>query len=610
MPPFLLPDLQCVDAKVATGFATNSKSVAQPPSTGYMAPMGHPAHIHTAQLETLLAEGGLVKPDDLAQAKRLQAESGSTLDQALLRYGAISEDALLTVRADQLGLGLATAIPSDMQIFQSGRTALGLSESWLHAHHCAVWMEDGQIAAIAKDILDPALRETLDKAAYRAGLDIDYRLSTTPVLESALAAFRLPSSDAENLDDAARLRELAEEAPVIDFVNRIFSHALKHRASDIHIEPFENNFRVRYRIDGVLRDGPTEPRSRFDAVVSRIKLLSKMDIAERRLPQDGRQTIRFAGSEIDLRVSSLPGSWGESLVLRLLKKDNTLPDLGALGLGGRNEATLQRLLSHPNGVLLVTGPTGSGKSTTLYRSLQGLNNGVRKIITIEDPVEYDMSGVVQIPINAGIGYTFARGLRAILRQDPDIIMVGEIRDEETATIAAQAALTGHLVLSTLHTNSALAGVARLVDIGLEPYMVASAVRGFAAQRLVRRLCESCAVPDTDRAGEDLVFDLVKSGSPLGDQITGAANFRRAVGCADCDGTGYTGRTALFEIAEVSEALGAAIFESANLQTLTRIAREDGFTSLLDDGMIKARQGQTSLEEILRVCGADVPTPRR
>jgi len=224
-----------------------------------------------------------------------------------------------------------------------------------------------------------------------------------------------------------------------------------------------------------------------------------MDIAERRLPQDGRQTVRFAGQDIDLRVSSLPGSWGESLVMRLLRKENELPDLESLGLEGHANDVLQNLLSHPNGVILVTGPTGSGKSTTLYRSLQGLNNGVRKIITIEDPVEYDMDGIVQIQTNAAIGYTFAKGLRAILRQDPDIIMVGEIRDGETATIAAQSALTGHLVLSTLHTNSALAAVARLIDIGLEPYMIISAVRGFAAQRLLRRLCPHCSVPVKSRS---------------------------------------------------------------------------------------------------------------
>ena len=577
--------------------------MAKRPRIPYLTPMG----IQTDTLEALLLERDLVKPDDLAQAKRLQAEAGTTLDQALMRYGAVSEEVILALRSEQLALPVATDFPLEDAPYQAARSRLSLTPGWLAKNACVVWERDDTeaktINVAARDPLDPVLREHLDKAAHRAGADLAFHLASAPDLEAGLAHFATRASSDED-DDTQRLRELAEEAPVIDFVNRVFAHALKSRASDIHIEPFESAFRVRYRIDGVLRDGPTEPRSRFDAVVSRIKLLSKMDIAERRLPQDGRQTIRFAGSEIDLRVSSLPGSWGESLVLRLLKKDNTLPDLEALGLGGRNEAVLQRLLAQPNGVLLVTGPTGSGKSTTLYRSLQGLNDGVRKIITIEDPVEYDMAGVVQIPINAAIGYTFARGLRAILRQDPDIIMVGEIRDGETATIAAQAALTGHLVLSTLHTNSALAGVARLVDIGMEPFMVASAVRGFAAQRLVRRLCEACAVPDPSAAGDDTLFAQLEGGSPLGDRLQGRSNFRRAVGCAQCDHTGYEGRTALFEIAEVSERLAEGIFQGANLQGLVRIAREDGFTTLFEDGLLKARSGVTSLEEVERVCGTD------
>ncbi len=367
---------------------------------------------------------------------------------------------------------------------------------------------------------------------------------------------------------------------------------------------FEHKFQVRYRIDGVLHTKQNEPRSRFDAVASRVKLLSGMDIAERRLPQDGRQTIRFAGQEIDLRVSSLPGSWGESLVMRLLRKESELPDLESLGLEGRSKAVLQNLLSNPNGVILVTGPTGSGKSTTLYRSLIGLNDGIRKIITIEDPVEYDMDGIVQIQTKANIGYTFARGLRAILRQDPDIIMVGEIRDGETATIAAQAALTGHLVLSTLHTNSALAAVARLIDIGLEPYMVASAVRGLAAQRLVRRLCPHCSVPDKSTDGEERIWQMAETGTQIGPAIKGKAKWRKAKGCSLCSQTGYLGRVALFEVVQIDDALADAVQERASLQQLLHIARGQGFLTLLEDGIIKAREGVTTLDEVIRVCGAD------
>jgi general secretion pathway protein E len=357
----------------------------------------------------------------------------------------------------------------------------------------------------------------------------------------------------------------------------------------------------------VLHTKQTDPKSGFDAVASRIKLLSGMDIAERRLPQDGRQTIRFAGQDIDLRVSALPGSWGESLVMRLLKKETELPDLEAIGLEGHSKTTLQDLLSQPNGVILVTGPTGSGKSTTLYRGLRGLNDGVRKIITIEDPVEYDMDGIIQIQTNSGIGFSFAKGLRAILRQDPDIIMVGEIRDAETATIAAQAALTGHLVLSTLHTNSALAAVARLVDIGLEPYMVISAVRGLVAQRLVRRLCPSCSVPVSKPEGEDMIWDMIKSGNVIDPQIKGKNNWRESKGCSDCSQTGYSGRIAIFETVKMDNALSEAILEGASLQKLLDVAREQGFITLLEDGILKARSGVTTLSEVFRVCGAQTST---
>ena len=398
---------------------------------------------------------------------------------------------------------------------------------------------------------------------------------------------------------------MAEEAPVIDFVNRVFSMALKDNASDIHIEPFEHKFQVRYRIDGVLHTRQTEPRSRFDAVSSRIKLLSGMDIAERRLPQDGRQSVRFSGQDIDLRVSSLPGSWGESLVMRLLRKENELPDLESLGLEGHANEVLQGLLSHPNGVILVTGPTGSGKSTTLYRSLQGLNDGVRKIITIEDPVEYDMDGIIQIQTNANIGYTFAKGLRAILRQDPDIIMVGEIRDGETATIAAQSALTGHLVLSTLHTNSALAAVARLIDIGLEPYMIISAVRGFAAQRLLRRLCSNCSTSVKSPEGEDKVWEIIKTSGINPPELKQKPQWRAPKGCSLCSYTGYLGRVAIFEVATVNESLSEAIMKNASLTQLVKTARDQGFLTLIEDGILKARAGVTTLDEVFRVCGAEM-----
>jgi len=403
-----------------------------------------------ATIGDILLARGIIKEEDLRQAERLQREAGGLLSQALLRVGSVSEEDLLKAQSEQLNLSLLNAddvSPNDGD-YDRAIEALALTARWLRTRHCAIWQETekGPVMVVAQNILDPEIRETLETRCYKAGLELKDYLASNQTVERALSHIRevMPDMDGPSDDDAARLREMAEEAPVIDYVNCVFSTALRENASDIHIEPFEHKFQVRYRIDGVLHTKQVDPKSQFDAVASRIKLLSGMDIAERRLPQDG-----------------------------------------------------------------------SGKSTTLYRGLRGLNDGIRKIITIEDPVEYDMDGIIQIQTNASIGYTFAKGLRAILRQDPDIIMVGEIRDGETATIAAQAALTGHLVLSTLHTNSALAAVARLIDIGLEPYMVISAVRGLVAQRLVRRLCTNCAVPVKKPEGEDMIWSMIICGTRAG-----------------------------------------------------------------------------------------------
>ncbi|WP_371396360.1 GspE/PulE family protein [Fretibacter rubidus] len=563
-----------------------------------------------ASIGEVLRARGQITDADLTQAERLQNEAGGLLGQALLRIGAVSEEDLLSAQSAQLGLpimsaGAVSITPDD---YSRAMTALGLTARWLSSRGAAVWQEadSDTVHLVAQNILNPELREVIEGRAYRAGLALRDYVSSNQTVEKAVFHIRDegPSGDGNTDDDTARLREMAEEAPVIDFVNRVFSTALRENASDIHIEPFEHKFQVRYRIDGVLHTKQSDPKSQFDAVASRIKLLSGMDIAERRLPQDGRQSIRFAGQDIDLRVSALPGTWGESLVMRLLKKETELPDLEAIGLDGHAKAVLQDLLSQPNGIILVTGPTGSGKSTTLYRGLRGLNDGVRKIITIEDPVEYDMDGIIQIQTNAAIGYSFAKGLRAILRQDPDIIMVGEIRDGETATIAAQAALTGHLVLSTLHTNSALAAVARLIDIGLEPYMVISAVRGLVAQRLVRRLCDNCAVDVKKPDGEDMIWSMVKSGAIIDPtKLSGKARWRESKGCEKCSHTGYLGRVAIFETVKIDDALSEDILKGASLPKLLSNARAQGFITLLEDGILKARSGVTSLTEVFRVCGA-------
>ena len=566
----------------------------------------------TQALSDILIHEALVTRADVEQARRLQTETGGLFSHALLRLGAIAEDDLLRAEAQLYGLPKISAaeLPMDETLYQQARETLDVSRDWLVARQTAVWIgpDKDQINFITPNPLDADINETLDLAAYKSSVTLNLYIASRQAIETALSRQSMGQDEIDGNDefagdDTQRLREMAEEAPVIDFVNQIFSEALKEKASDIHIEPFEDRFDVRFRVDGVLHLKQTRAKGQFDAVASRVKLLSGMDIAERRLPQDGRQSIRFAGQDIDLRVSSLPGSWGESLVLRLLTKDSDLPDLQALGLEGRSGEVFNALLSQPNGVILVTGPTGSGKSTTLYRGLQGLNDGIRKIITIEDPVEYDMDGIIQIQTNASIGYSFAKGLRAILRQDPDIIMVGEIRDGETATIAAQAALTGHLVLSTLHTNSALAAVARLVDIGLEPFMIASAVRGLAAQRLVRRLCPHCSIvaPDPD-THEGRIWDLIGDGHDLAATLNSQAQWREAVGCDKCGQTGYTGRLAIFEVARMTVDLAEAVQRGDNLQTLMTVARKDGFLTLLEDGLLKARRGDTTLTEVLRVCG--------
>lgn len=426
------------------------------------------------------------------------------------------------------------------------------------------------------------------------------------IIEALLASANPADPGFEETDgDLSRLKELAEEAPIIDLVNQIFSAAIKHRASDIHIEPYEKYFEIRLRIDGVVQTWQRQPGSKYDAVSTRIKIISAMDIAERRLPQDGRQTIRLLGQTFDLRVSSLPGAWGESLVLRLLPKDASLPVLDNLGLTGRALTEFTGALRQPNGIVLVTGPTGSGKSTTLYTGLQSVNDGRKKIITIEDPIEFNMERVTQVQVKADIGLTFSAGLRSILRQDPDIIMIGEIRDPDTARIAIQAALTGHLVLSTLHTNSALLAIPRLLDLGLEPFQVGAAVKALAAQRLVRKLCPHCRVPS--REPEQLALLMRACEQTVVDRLiaeTAGPTWFEATGCDHCAGTGYFGRIALFEIVRIDQQTRQAILSGGSPHDTETAARRQGYLRLSEDGLLKAASGETTVAEILRVIADD------
>jgi general secretion pathway protein E len=557
--------------------------------------------MQSQRLGELLRGRELISDRELADALALQSLAGGLLGQLLIRTGALSEVDLLAVLSEELAVSVLSAGETPA----AGQVAGFLAEirsplAWWTQHQAIAWQvgegADGVVFCAAVNPLDAALHDRL----AQVGAPVHYRLArhavVTAVLEEIAHGARVEAA-AGGQSETARLKELAQETPVIDFVNSLFAEALARRASDVHVEPFADHFAVRMRIDGMLVTARTAPRARFDAVCSRIKLLSGMDIGERRLPQDGRQSIRIAGQELDLRISSLPSVWGESVVLRLLGRSDRLPELSELGVSGDQAAQLLALVDKPNGVVLVSGPTGSGKTTTIYRLLVHLNNGVRKIVTVEDPVEFDLPGVVQMQVRSDIGLSFAAGLRSILRQDPDVIMIGEIRDQETARIAVQAALTGHLVISTIHTNSALAAAPRLLDLDVEPFLLADVLRGLVGQRLVRRLCPHCARPaDADRAAG---YEAMR---PAMARAAGPAAWKQPGGCPKCGQSGFLGRLGLYEIVASTPNLEHDVRHRASEEQLTRTARADGYVSLPEDGWSKARAGLTTMAEVKRVAG--------
>jgi len=572
-----------------------------------------PAGAKRDRLGEVLVERGLVRPADIANALSLQAQNDSLIGLNLVRLGALSEAQLLDVLSEQLGLPVLA--PEDgpaPTLVSSFLEEIRSPLAWWAERKAVAWREElpdgsqqkaARILCAAVQPLDPALAERIAQATAEPVVFLLAQRSLIEALTEDLSRDHAPVLDAGAggaSADAARLRELAQEAPTIDFVNAVFAEALTRRASDVHVEPYEDRFLVRMRIDGVLSTVRSAPRSNFDAVCSRIKLLSGMDIGERRLPQDGRQSIRVSGQEVDLRVSTLPCSWGESIVLRLLGKTSRLPQLSELGVSEEQEAGFLRLAEHPNGVFLITGPTGSGKTTTIYRLLTHLNDGERKIITVEDPVELDLPGVIQVRVRSEIGLTFAAGLRSILRQDPDVIMIGEIRDPETARIAVQAALTGHMVISTVHTNTALVAIPRLLDLGIEDYLLADVMRGVAGQRLIRRLCGDCARPST--ASEAKVHEMAIPAHLRAVADREPAAWREPVGCAKCGGSGFRGRVGVYELAPMSPAIIAGMRASADEDQLTVAARSEGFLSFADDGFLKARRGETALSEVYRIAG--------
>ncbi len=547
-----------------------------------------------------LLQLGNITEDDLERALHLQDSVGGRFGSALIKLGSISEDHLLVALSEQLELPvlLEHEIPESNELYRF-MGEQGENFDWFLAQEVIIWLQENEsLVCIARDVLDPAVSETLRQ--FHPDRSINFALTTTYLLEKILADLnREHSVDSlfSDNEDARQLRELAEEAPVVEFVNNMMAQAVDVNASDIHLEPEENQFKIRFRVDGVLHHRMTQPSERFAAVASRIKLVSGLDIAERRLPQDGRMTTRMGGQEMDVRVSTVPCVHGESIVMRLLPKEREELSLANLGMESDHLSLMRRWAQSSGGIVLVTGPTGSGKSTTLHAALSDSNDGVRKIITVEDPVEVRVPGVTQIQAHAEIGYTFARALRAILRQDPDVIMIGEIRDLETAEIAIQSALSGHLVLSTLHTNDAVSAFTRLIDMGVEPFLVAAPIKGVQAQRLVRCVCQYCSTEDQP------MIDIQDQLAELPQELLGT-NFRKAGGCERCQMTGYSGRMGIYQLVEVGPELQDQIVKGATLNEMRQLVAKWGVRTLLQDGLIKASKGLTTIDELYRVISVE------
>ncbi len=545
----------------------------------------------------LLVRAGKLGARDLERALAARREMGGTLDAVLVSLGLVSEADAAQALADHLGLPLVPA-----EVFpQTPPEVPGAQSEFLRRHHVLPLRVSGrQLAVAMRAPYDAFVTKALHlstgmtvRPAVGLGSEIDAALQRRSE-EEAFEGSDLMALDAGDAGDfVEHLRDLASEAPVIRHVNAIIARVIDLRASDIHLEPFEDGLHVRYRVDGVLLGGEVLPVQQGAAVSSRVKLLAHLDIAERRLPQDGRIKTRVKGRELDLRVSTLPTAWGESVVMRVLDRASVRLGLEDMGFSPDTLRSFRQLLERPHGILLVTGPTGSGKTTTLYAALAKLDSASQKIITVEDPVEYQLDGIVQVQVHAQINLTFASALRSILRQDPDIIMIGEMRDGETAQIAVQSSLTGHLVLSTLHTNTAASAVVRMQDMGVESYLITSTVNGVLAQRLVRRLCPHCRMPQYPDAEA-----LRRTG--LGRFLPAGAPVYYAVGCDACRGSGYQGRCGIHELLVIDEEMRSAILRGSDAGSLHALAIKKGMHTLYDDGLRKVAVGITSLDEVLRV----------
>ena len=556
------------------------------------------------QITTYLVEKGLIRPEDLEKIlPPNQPLDNLPIEERLISSGLLTEEKFRSAIEEFFGVPFATkedfpqepvlintlsiqfmkeskSIPArlvdkELTVIMSNPLDFYTIDAIRLATHCDIRVLAGQETEILGAI----------ERSYGAGVT-----SMEKIIEDMDSIPEYQLEDEENVD---HLRDMASEGPVIRLVNLIISRAIELRASDIHFEPFEDQFRVRYRVDGVLHDVESPPKRLQAAIVSRVKIMAKLNIAERRLPQDGRIMLRVKGKEIDFRVSSVPTIYGESTVLRILDKSSIVLDIEKLGFPEDTLEGFRALIQRPHGIFLVTGPTGSGKTTTLYCALEKINSSEKKIITVEDPVEYQLKGINQIQVKPAIGLTFANALRSIVRQDPDVILIGEIRDAETAEIAIHSALTGHLVLSTLHTNDAPSAITRLIDMGMEDYLLSSTIIGILAQRLVRVACPNCQVPCSP---DPAILKEMK----LDGQNHAGFNIIEVKGCERCSQTGYLGRAGIFEFLPITDRIQKLIQEKRDSNVIKDVARRNGMRTLREDGWIKVKQGITTIPEVLRV----------
>lgn len=557
--------------------------------------------------------GEKLSNERLNDVLRIEAESGQTLDRILLKKAYLPEEEILEIFSEALGYDFMADLEGVKvpEVF-SDRVSIEFSRNY---SLLGIEVKDG-IMRVAT--CSPFEVHPMDDLSSQLGLEVEPvfvpRAAITKLINKAYrnqadqVDQAIDTIEAESLDDLSAvvsesedLLDVANKAPIIKLVNMVLFQALKMRASDVHFQPFEDRMQIRYRIDGVLYDQESVPKKVQDAVISRVKVMGKMDIAERRIPQDGRSTIKIGESEVDVRISTVPTNQGERIVMRLLDKTTNVYTLDQIGLSGSDLETLKRIAGLSHGIIFVTGPTGSGKTTTLYAILSEIDAVEKNIITIEDPIEYHLGSISQIQVAEKKGLTFAAGLRSLLRQDPDVMMIGEVRDQETARIAIQAALTGHLVFSTLHTNDSAGAVSRMLDIGIEPYLVASSLIAVVAQRLVRVICPECKVAYDPTPEDRKLMEEVK----LTDADLPNGKLHKGMGCDNCFDTGYVGRTAIYEMMMISDRVRQLAVDRASASEIKKAALADGLVTLRGDGLRKVREGASTIEEVMRVTQMDI-----